>query len=357
VPNPDVGNYAYYQPPFDVCTVRPQAPVLTLDSWSASAANLTWTAPTAYEDGLAIVADDNLTYDLYVKTAGGDPWPATPTAANISGLSFTHAADLGAATYYYMVRAKNSCVTEARRSADSNVVMECEGVSGLDCSLFSVPATARYGEPIVLSVSDFCAYHGNGVADSVVFRVQSGATTTNFTAPEIGDGGGFVKTITAVWSGGGGDAVAAPDGTISVTLVVGGLSPCPAKTVALTGAACFTTPNPPTTFTAVRGQSGSRAAVLTWVKPNYNTDGTALTDLAGYQVDAARCTNWNSGLGNCQSWTAWTTTDLNNPAAQATTISGLVIDERYKFRVRAKDSCATPNVSAWSSESVTVRVR
>ena len=77
VPNPDYGNYAYFQPPFDVCTVTPRAPVLSLTSTTTGAV-LTWTAPTEYDNGIAIAAGDTLTYDVYVKSAGGDPWPSVP---------------------------------------------------------------------------------------------------------------------------------------------------------------------------------------------------------------------------------------------------------------------------------------
>jgi len=46
---------------------------------------------------------------------------------------------------------------------------------------------------------------------------------------------------------------------------------------------------------------------------------------------------------------------LNDPAAQTYTWSGLVVGERFKFRLRAKDSCATPNASTWiESGQITV---
>ena len=359
VPDPDAGSYAYFQPPFDVCSVAPRAPELRLISSSTSQANLAWTAPTHYENGLAIDASDPLAYDVYTKTAGGDPWPSVPLSVSQAGLTYSHNADLLAGSYYYMVRAKNSCDAGPRVSADSNVVKECEGPASIDCSLFTVPATAKYGEPLTFTISDFCAYRGNGPGDTLVFRVVSGSTTTNFTTAETEDTGNFAKTVTPVWSGSGTDVVVAPSGSLSVTLVLGGATPCAAKTVTLTGAACFTTPNPPTLptnptqFAVVNNGN----VVLTWFRPNFNVGGSALDDLAGYQIDSAQCTDWNnSGLGNCRSWASWVTIDLDDPAAQAHTISGLT-PARYKFRVRAKDSCATPNLSEWTSESSTVRVR
>ncbi len=357
VPEPDHGNYAYFQPPFDPCTTTPRAPVLTLAATTPSQALLTWTAPTEYEDGVPIDAHDQLTYDVYVKSAGGEPWPSSPASAGQAELFFSHDADLLAGSYYYMVRARNSCAAGPRPSADSNVVMECEGSAGLDCSLFAVPSSANYGEPIALTVSDHCAFQDNGVADNVVFRVRADAATTDFTADETGDSGRFAKTITAVWTGGGGDQVLAASGSLSVDLVVDGATPCPARTVTITGGECYTTPNPPTSFTAIRGAEGSRAAVLTWVRPNYNTDGSPLADLAGYELAMARCATYNSGTGLCSIWSDWVSLPLNDPAAQAYTWTNLNLFERYKFRVRAKDRCLTPNLSAWTAESSIVRIR
>jgi prepilin-type N-terminal cleavage/methylation domain-containing protein len=359
VPEPDSGSYAYFQPPFDVCTATPRAPVLTVSAPTSTQAVLTWTAPTAYDSGIPIPGSDALTYDVYVKTAGGDPWPSTPAAANLTATSFVHTADLLASSYYYMVRAKNSCAAGPRPSGDSNVAMECQGSTGVDCSLFVVPATAVYGDPIALRVNDFCTFQGNTLSDSVVFRVQGGTTTTDFTTPETGDTGAFTKTITAVWTGGGGDNVLAPTGTLGVSLVVGGTLRCAAKNIALTGAACFTVPNPPTSFSAVRGVDGSGAAVLTWVKPNFSTNGAPLDDLAGYELNAARCIDYDSTNRVCRSggWAAWTSYALNSPAVQTYTWAGFRIGDRYKFRMRAKDSCATPNYSAWTSESTLIQIR
>lgn len=346
VPNPDAGNYAYFQPPFDVCTVAPRAPVLTLVSATATQALLSWTAPTQYESGLAIVADDVLTYDVYVKSAGGDPWPSAPVAADLGGLSFTHSADLSAGTYYYMVRAKNSCPTGPRPSVDSNMALECEGVSGLDCSLFSVPATARYGDPITLAVSDFCAYHGNGVADSLVFRVQ-GAATTNFTVLETGDDGTFAKVISAVWSGGGGDQVLAPAGSLSVSLVVGGTVTCAAKTVTLTGGPCPTTPKAPVMGSVTRTSTSTNQYTLTFAAPTQNTDNTPLLDLAGYRL------LFSTGSTAPTTYTASNSLDVGLITSPRTlTVNVPSLSSRYYFWMQAYDSCGTRVYSATSSPAV-----
>lgn len=125
VPDPDNGNYAYFQTEFNVCSFRPKAPVLALDPSSTStAAILTWTAPTMYNDNItAIVVADVLRYDLYVKSPSGS-WPTSPDFPDLSGLSYTHST---AGAYHYMVRAKNSCVPETGMnpgvSDDSNVVI------------------------------------------------------------------------------------------------------------------------------------------------------------------------------------------------------------------------------------------
>ena len=336
VPNPDSGNYAYFQPPFNVCTVRPQPPALTLSTSTATQATLTWTAPTTYDNCLPIVAGDPLTYDVYIKSVGGDPWPSVPAATNISGTSFSHNADLLAATYYYMVRARNSCASGALPSVDSNVVMECEGASSLDCSLFGVPAAARYGDPIVLTVSDFCAYHGNGVTDSIVFRVQ-GDATTNFAVPETGDGGGFVKTITAVWSGGGGDQVLAASGSLSVDLVVGGATPCAARTVTLSGGPCPTTPKPPVMGSATRTSTSTNLFTLTFAAPTQNTDNTPLLDLAGYRL------LFSTNNTAPTTYTSSNSLDLGLITSPWTGRVGT--SNQYYFWLQAYDSCGTRKYS------------
>jgi len=71
---------------------------------------------------------------------------------------------------------------------------------------------------------------------------------------------------------------------------------------------------------------GGGAADVTWTKPTKNTDGSTLTDLAGYKVH----------FGNSTSALTQTKT-INDPAATSTTISALGSGTWY-FSVRAVNS-------------------
>ena len=68
VPDPDSGNYAYFQTGFDVCAFTPKAPEPVSVTASGNSAVVTWCAPTEYEpvDGLvsSIRTDDVLTYEV-----------------------------------------------------------------------------------------------------------------------------------------------------------------------------------------------------------------------------------------------------------------------------------------------------
>ena len=117
LPNPDYGNYAYFQKyPVDICLYTPEMPVLTSALAAGSEVILTWAAPTIYSDTdhTTIVSDDILTYDVYYnKDAAG--WTLAPNGANRSSLRYDHSAlsggspPLPAGTYRYKVQAKNSC--------------------------------------------------------------------------------------------------------------------------------------------------------------------------------------------------------------------------------------------------------
>ncbi|MHB8835771.1 MAG: prepilin-type N-terminal cleavage/methylation domain-containing protein [Candidatus Methylomirabilia bacterium] len=114
VPNPDYGNYAYYQTAFDVCSYSypPEKPVLTSAAATGNEISLTWTPPTAYADAghTPIVSDDILTYDVYYKKDSGD-WALAPNGANRSSLRYDHGDLSTGSTYRYKVQARKSCVS------------------------------------------------------------------------------------------------------------------------------------------------------------------------------------------------------------------------------------------------------
>jgi hypothetical protein len=96
-PNPDFGACAYYQKPSDPCLSRPKPPVLDGVS-SPTAVDLIWTAPGQYVDGGRIPLSDTLLYDVFLSTDGG---AFTLLAGDVSGLTYTHSADITAADFAY----------------------------------------------------------------------------------------------------------------------------------------------------------------------------------------------------------------------------------------------------------------
>lgn len=109
LPNPDYGNYAYFQTNFNICSYTPREPVLSGATPTADHTGvvLVWVAPTLYTDATPIVSDDVLTYDVYYNKDGSG-WVLVPGGANRSSVRYDHGS-LSAGTYRYIVKAKNSC--------------------------------------------------------------------------------------------------------------------------------------------------------------------------------------------------------------------------------------------------------
>jgi Tfp pilus assembly protein PilE len=357
VPDPDVGAYAYYQeaslPP------TPKAPVLRIAATAGTRpaldqATLTWTAPTQYTTGAAIPGTDTLHYDLLTSTTGSLPF--TLLAADLAGTSYSLTADLLASTNYYAVVAKTSGPPPGT-SAYSNIVRECLGDTTSVCALFRVPASAGYYRPVTVSVDSACAFLGNGAADSVTIRVKKAPTTSasdrlkDFTVAETApDTGAFTKDITFLDAGtAGANDVVAPSSPVYLQLIAGATT-CPDVALNLTGASCSTIPGAPSPVNVT--WSASRTAQVDWTAP-FDT-----SDIVGYEVQyryracttgsESRCNGW----GN---WNSWTSTTAVSAPATSTTFTGLDVGNRgvaqYEFRVRAKDSCPTPNYSTWATSA------
>jgi hypothetical protein len=71
------------------------------------------------------------------------------------------------------------------------------------------------------------------------------------------------------------------------------------------------------------GSAHAAKAVLVWTSPTHNTDGSVLTDLAGYKV-----------LYRVKGATTWKVKTVN-AGATTTTIWNLVAGTRYEFAVKS----------------------
>lgn len=82
-----------------------------------------------------------------------------------------------------------------------------------------------------------------------------------------------------------------------------------------------------------------KSATLLWAPATTNSDGTPLSDLAGYRV------YYGTASGNYT-----TTVDVSDPAATSAQIDGLTPNTTYYFAVTAYDSSG--NESSFSNEGV-----
>ena len=150
-----------------------------------------------------------------------------------------------------------------------------------------------------------------------------------------------------MWSGGGGDQVYAPAGSLSVNLVVGGSTPCAARTVTLTGGPCPTTPKAPVMGSARRNSTSTNVFTLTFAEPTQNTDNTPLLDLAGYRLIYSLSSTVPTTI------TASNSLDVGSITSPWTgAVGALSAGGRYYFWMQAYDGCATRNYSPMSSPSV-----
>jgi len=322
-----------------------------------------WVAPAAYADGGAIPPTDPLRYDAYYSHDGLADWTLI-TPGDIVGTNYTFNGDMAGQAWYFTVKAKNSCAASPKVSAASNVFRECEGAFGVYCPTFTVsPASAVVGAAVTIAAPDICLFKGNGnPADQVVVRVGSPLETKDFTLEELpGDGGSFAGTITITEgaTSGAGEVRASGGSTLAVYLYTTDLVLRCTKYVAVTGGVCTTTPKAPSPFTAVRSSSGGKYIDVTGTGPSQNADNSAIADLAGYRIESAYC----SSSSNCEAFGGPNALPAVDVAPVSTTgptthrFSGLTAGRRYKFRMRAFDSCATRVYSVFTPESNVLTVR
>jgi len=87
-------------------------------------------------------------------------------------------------------------------------------------------------------------------------------------------------------------------------------------------------------------QAGAGEAILTWTAPTQNTDGTPLTDLAGFKIY----------IGTTAGGPYPVSVDIADPAATTVTIPNLTAGSTYWFVSTAYNSAATVQESDHSNE-------
>lgn len=136
----DAEYYYYRTNPFDVCYVTPEAPTNFTATKAGADVTLAWTAPTKYTNGLDKLASDTFVYDIYRRLATGS-FPSTAFVAGVTGTSYT--TPIGATTYMYAVKARNSCtdsILGPKESVLSNEALVCAGTA---CTVALSPSSAE----------------------------------------------------------------------------------------------------------------------------------------------------------------------------------------------------------------------
>lgn len=358
-PNPDIGNFAYYQLSSATCTAPQPPSSLFVISTPRTAlipvgihdrAVLSWTRPTLYVDGTSIPIGTTILYDVYRNDNGTPPFTEV-LVSDLTATTWTYETDLYNSASYFVVVAKNNCASH-NASEISNVGRECVGAGGVYCSMFDVPASATIGEPFTVTLSNACLYSNGVLTDKVNFKVV-GVETKYILAGETTDGT-FAAAITpragattlpnevrgstaftvSLWD----------NGSTKSQLPAAPAAQCQ-KTVTLTASGCSTYPSSPTPVNA--RSMNKRQATVTWGASTSSPDA-----LGGYQVayKYQPCTNYRSG--RCRNWGTEVDYGSSTAVASGTTYTytalGNTVVTRYKFRVRAKDTCSTgPNYSSW----------
>lgn len=114
-------------------------------------------------------------------------------------------------------------------------------------------------------------------------------------------------------------------------------------TKAASGTVTLAAINASKTYTLVCNWPGDTSATMTWTAPTQNTDGSSLTNLAGYKAF------W----GTNSALTGATTRDITNPSTLTTSLTGLATGTWY-FGVKAYNSAGTESaMSNIASKTIT----
>ncbi|MCL4872925.1 hypothetical protein KJ039_02470 [bacterium] len=343
------GAYVYDQKEFSVCAVTPSAPTgLAVTSKAGSSVTLAWNAVTTYASGAAIDADDDaILYRIYRNGA--------QVGSAQAGTSYTDTVPSNG-VYSYTVRALNSCADPGPKvSSDSNTAATCVGMSG-QATISVSPATIYRGQSFTVTVVDCLALSTGYETTQQTLNVDSGFSTFyvrsqvphTYSPPVTETGvatGTFVKTIETSASSEAGKLQTLASDTITAFYSYASDT----ATVSVVPDPCTNTPRAPASISgAVSGQN----MTLNWSAVSFNTDDTAITDLAGYRVYEKVC---NNGAPNCtgsdiqKDWFLRTTVAAGSTSIIMGADQGNLNQRMYHFRVTAFDSCSTPKESSPSS--------
>jgi hypothetical protein len=334
------------------CSSVPQAPALTGSTPGDSSVELVWQVPdqntssSSYGDpgGFTIwrnVNDAGWGSAPYASIASTAVWPASITWVDPdTGIDSN---TLKNNMYAYKVQAYDNCPSTGtppgpRVSADSNVYTEsqtanaCSTVPGAPTG---VTVTGADGTGVSLSwTKPPVNVNGTPYGDPggyYVYRCEVPAAATGCTPAEPPIGTTTVTTYKDIVANAGavryGYTVKAYDACTAPGPNVGDFS-SPVVYETYTDP-CMTTPATPTLL-EVTAQSGT-GVTLGWTAPTANTDGTALTDLAGYNV--YRC----QGLGCVPA-----PPKINVMTVTGTSYTDPVTDagaKAYYYSVAAVDQC------------------
>jgi prepilin-type N-terminal cleavage/methylation domain-containing protein len=371
--DPEIGSgaYTYYQQEGNVCNNIPNSPTNLTGTTGTDSVTFAWDAPTTNTDGSSIGIDLQ-GYNVYRD--GGSGWEKINTSI-VTGTTYTDSGlpDLGAKDYSYKVTALDYCEPLPNESAPSSLFTECEGAP--TCLIVSDKNEIFPGDSFLLSLT-VCSMQNNGNTGEILYlqtcseegdtdpiRMKEDGDTGTFNIDEDYFGRNYVQTYLS-------DDY--PDHAIDLdlrvnpsdTITIGGISG-PATvpstspfhdsycehlsdgtlvtfnceiTISVTPSPCDATPSAPSGLRITGSNNGQKTISLAWTAPTTNTDGSALTDLAGYYL-------YRSDNGGAYLLVA----TLGPVTSYTDNTPGQPKLNNYLYYLKAFDSCSTPKVSAASN--------
>ncbi|GEM_PF-6000900 len=340
------GAYVYDQGEFSVCAVTPSAPAGLAATAVGSSVSLAWDEVTTYTSGAALDPDiDPILYRVFRN--------GVQVGSDQAETSYTDTVPTDG-VYRYTVKALNSCADpEPNVSPDSNIAATCVGMSG-QATISVSPATIYRGESFTVTIVDCLALSTGYETTQQTLNVDSGFSefyalsgVPHKYSPSVTETGvatgTFVKTIETTASSEADKLQTLASDTITAYYTFA--SPQTA-TVNVVVDSCTNIPKAPA---SISGSKSGQSMTVNWSAVSFNTDDTAITDLAGYNVYEKVCKN---GAPNCTGSNILKDWFLRTSVASGTTSVTLSADQgnannrMYHFRVTAFDSCSTSNESS-----------
>lgn len=385
--------YTYDESIVDPCTTIPNAPTgLSAGACGTDEVLLSWAPVTKNTDNTNIT--DLKGYKLYRYNDSGYTTLSSGFPKDVGeNINYTDSGiNLATTNHWYKVTAYDTC-SPAKESAKSTGIMSpITGVSGTVSITPSVDSINPWISGLVDTVGRFTvtindpAFACGGSLDTGSEQIvwvhdctSSGLDDDWFRMKEVENTGVFQidkdyyggrdfiqatygtnqgpwspwqrnldlqvnksDTITLCWN----QVIAASGGGLPSGLGEGtACSPClKTATVSVIPDPCLDTPNAPVLNTASKGTGNSRMN-FTWTKPTQNTDGSALIDLAGFNIYRGTSANgpWtNVGFLN-------TSVCTGNNCSVSNFDVGAKLTGVFWFSITAVDTCSPPKESVNSN--------